>query len=292
MTVLERAWLSRQVTDPRDRPAIRELQRRTHHEVKLLLLDRLVHSYVDLDDPTWLGYDYERLYARILERVAPGERPVRCYFLGGGGYAFQRHLLATRGTDLSIVTAEIDPLVTRAAFEHLGLQEDPRHEIVHEDARTWLEARPADAKPFDLVFGDAFNDLAVPFHLTTHEFNEALAARMAPDGVYMINVIDAYASLRFVSAFANTLEASFEHVHVFSTGARLERGRDTFVLLATNGTWHLEGLGAAPDDPLRVHRYDEATRARWRGAHGTRILTDDHAPVESLLAPVVRWQED
>ena len=49
-------------------------------------------------------------------------------------------------------------------------------------------------KQYDLIFGDAFNDFSVPWHLTTREFNEKIAKMMSPTGVYMINIIDVYES--------------------------------------------------------------------------------------------------
>ena len=34
---------------------------------------------------------------------------------------------------------------------------------------------------YDLIFGDAFNDFSVPWHLTTQEFNEKIKKMMTPD---------------------------------------------------------------------------------------------------------------
>ena len=61
------------------------------------------------------------------------------------------------------------------------------------DARQFVE-RNQDKKQYDVVFGDAFNDFSVPWHLTTNEFNDKIAKMMSPTGVYMINIIDAYES--------------------------------------------------------------------------------------------------
>lgn len=60
------------------------------------------------------------------------------------------------------------------------------------DARQYV-VRNRD-KTFDVVYGDAFNDFSVPWHLTTREFNEHLARQLTDDGVYMINIIDVYES--------------------------------------------------------------------------------------------------
>jgi spermidine synthase len=63
---------------------------------------------------------------------------------------------------------------------------------------TWGDARQYavkhQASQFDIVFGDAFNDFSVPWHLTTKEFNDLIYNMLTPEGVYMINIIDLYDS--------------------------------------------------------------------------------------------------
>src|SRR5207244_3439262 len=137
-------------------------------------------------------------------------RPPRALFLGGGPYVFPRRLLAVR-PDAVAEVAEIDPGVTRAATDAMGLPASPPFRVVHEDARTFVRDLPAGSPPYDLVYGDAFNAYSVPFHLTTVEFARAVKARMAPDGVYLVNVIDVFDSGLFVGAFRETLSRVFAH---------------------------------------------------------------------------------
>ena len=113
-------------------------------------------------------------------------------FLGGGSYTFPRYLRKTYPRAFAEV-AEIDPAVTRANYRALGLPEDTPIVTHWGDARQFVE-RNQDNKQFDLIFGDAFNDFSVPWHLTTREFNDKLASMLTDDGVYMINIIDAYES--------------------------------------------------------------------------------------------------
>ena len=205
-----------------------------------LVLDGLVHGLVDLDDPTWLGYGYENVYAAITERVLPPTRIARALFIGGGTYSFPTWLLETRPNAAADV-AEIDPAVTRACREALGLHERPGLAIHHEDARTFVCDLAASATPYDLVFGDAFNDVSVPFHLTTLEFTRAIASHLAPDGVYLVNVIDSRASGAFLGALVTTLREVFPHVVVFSPDA-VEQTRDTFVVAASRRPLPLDDL--------------------------------------------------
>jgi spermidine synthase len=288
MSEAQRDRLLALVTTEGDRSAVQRLYALAGHDYRKLRLDRLIHGYVDLQDPTWLRYGYERLYAILLDHLWPPREQVRCFFIGGGAYAFQRYLLAAHGGGLSVTTAEIDPGVTRIAREWLALSDDPRHRIVHEDARTFVASlAPADGG-FDLVFGDAFDHIAVPFHLTTQEFARALKARMAPDGIYLVNVVDAWVPGRFLGAFVATLRTVFADVRVVSELPRRRTRRDTYVVVASDAS--LADLGARPQgDPDEQAVVIDAAEveALCRDA-GERVLTDDHAPVETLLAPVLR----
>ena len=70
----------------------------------------------------------------------------------------------------------------------------------------------------DLVVGDAFGGRAVPYHLTTREFVEAVRRVLRDDGVYAQNIID-QAPLRFLAADVATLRAVFAHVAVHGGNA-------------------------------------------------------------------------
>ncbi|MFO0959032.1 MAG: fused MFS/spermidine synthase [Isosphaeraceae bacterium] len=83
----------------------------------------------------------------------------------------------------------------KAAHSDLERSTFPTIQTTFGDARQFVERRQGSGK-YDLIFGDAFNDFSVPWHLTTKEFNEKLATLMAPDAVYMINIIDVYRSDR------------------------------------------------------------------------------------------------
>jgi spermidine synthase len=199
-----------------------------------------------------------------------------------------------RRADATVV--EIDPGVTRAAREAMGLVDDPRLHVVHEDARTFVDraARDPRGPRYDVVYGDAFLSYSVPFHLTTVELARSVRACLAPDGAYVLNVIDSFASLRFVGAVRSTLARVFAHVDVLVLAPDVDGetggARDTFVLVATDRAVDLDGLlgiaaftGGGPREieVLRGDRLSALSRAS-----DDLVLTDDYAPVENLLLPV------
>ncbi len=242
--------------------------------VQTLFLDKLAHSVVDLLNPTDLLYNYEVEYAWVLQDLHPPGSRIDAFFIGGGGFAFPRFIQAEYRGPLTV--AEIDPEVTRIAREKLALRPTARMKIVAEDARQELRSQPSTAK-FDAIFGDAFDDYEVPYHLTTREFDRIVAAHLKPHGLYFLNVVDAVHH-DFLRSEIRTLREVFPYVALAPLPGTWPPSwpRATFVLLA--------------GDHPPVHKLNETVSASALDrfvAHGhSVVLTDDHAPVEQLLAPV------
>ena len=176
-------------------------EERDGEPVRVLILDRLVHSYTSLNDPTKLVYGYERAYADVTAYQAQRLGRLSALFIGGGGYTFPRYMEAVYpGSELDVI--EIDPGVTQVAYDSLGLQPEAHIVTYNEDARMFLAREPA--RSYDLILGDAFNDFSVPYHLTTREFNDRVRAWLADDGYYVVNIIDGPRG-RFLRAYAHTL---------------------------------------------------------------------------------------
>ncbi len=260
--------------------------------VRALILDRLVHSYSSLDDPATLVYSYERIYAEATAYQAARHTTLRALFIGGGGYTFPRYMEALYpASHLDVI--EIDPGVTLVAHELLGLRRDTRVRTFNEDARTFLARQPD--RQYELVFGDAFNDYSVPYHLTTLEFNQRVRAWLADDGLYVVNLIDG-PRRDFLRAYVNTLRRSFAHVYVApSIPAWRASPRVTFVVIATDRPLDLAALGKVDggDGEALLARQvlDPATVDAILAEGRAVLLTDRYAPVDQMLASVVRGEE-
>ena len=127
----------------------------------------LPHSYVDLDDPTHLEYAYAKARRRRSSTPrTPRVQPLRAYHIGGGGLTVPRYLAQVRPGTASLVS-EIDAGVVRIDTERLALPTDAGIEVRVEDARLGLRRLTDDSQ--DLVVGDAFGGVSVPWHLTTRE---------------------------------------------------------------------------------------------------------------------------
>ena len=257
--------------------------------VKVLHLDNLLHSYVSLEDPTLLVYSYQNVFAEIATYVAQQNPSPRVLFIGGGGYTMPRHLEAVYPQS-TLEVIEIDPEVTRVAFEYLGLRPDTAIVTYNEDARMAVPKLPRGR--YDLVIGDMFgSDVSVPYHLTTREFNEQVGALLKGRGIYAVNVIDRLHSGRFLKAYVNTLQRTFPYVYILQDNARWDDDRlQTYVVAASFQPLSRAALERANMEAGRgetVSRFmPEDTLASWLDSSGAILLTDNYAPVDNLLAPI------
>jgi spermidine synthase len=200
--------------------------------------------------------------------------------IGGGGFTLPRYMSAVYPGSRHIVY-EIDPDLVELAREELGLVTGPNLRVEVDDARLLMRELPDDSQ--DIALGDAFGDLAVPWHLTTKEFVADLERVLRPEGFYMLNLID-YPPLRFVRAQMATLATAFEHVIVVAPPDLLAgHGGGNFVVAASD----------RPFDEARIESLVQARQGEEEAAVGAeavqfigngRVLTDDYAPVDQWLA--------
>lgn len=150
-----------------------------------------------------------------LDAQARQTRQARTLFLGGGGFVFPRWVETHLGPTTTIEVVEIDPAVVTAVRKRMGLLHPTRTRIrTHiADARVFVEQLLATAggefEPYDFIYGDAFQDFNIPFHLTTLEFTRKVHSLLAADGIYLVNLIDIYPRHEFRSRQA--VETSVAH---------------------------------------------------------------------------------
>jgi tetratricopeptide (TPR) repeat protein len=242
-----------------------------------------------MDDPLNVHYGYIRIFSELTRVRAADRRRIDTVTIGGGGYVFPRYLEHEwPGSRVEVV--EIDPAVTAAATAAFGLPGDTRIRTIHSDGRVFVNrlaerrARGETVPRYDFVYLDAVNDFSVPYQLTTVEFFTKVDELLSPDGMLLINSIDLLESGLFLGSLARTLGEVFPHVGVYTIeGHERMRGdsRLTFVLAASRRPWAWDGSEG-------VVRMKESAVEAYRRMAGELILSDSFAPVENLLAPVVR----
>jgi spermidine synthase len=251
-----------------------------------LRLDALIHSKRDPARPDALLYEYERIFEAATRGQVNGS-PFATLTLGGGGFSLPEYL-ARHFPQAHHTVVEIDPAVIRVAHAYFGLPAESGLEIVVADARAYVErlvrSTPS-ASRFDIVYSDAFNAFSVPSHLTTREFVAKVERILSPNGLFLVNCIDVFDSGKFLNAYLNTLKSVFARVAVYVDPSYSETTRATFVI-AAGGKLPAPPVLAAADGTLVATRLSDEKLAELRARDGGMVLTDDHAPVDNLMAPV------
>lgn len=170
--------------------------------------------------------------------------------------------------------------------ERLGLETREGIDVRVDDGRLGL--RGLDSGSRDLVVGDAFGGISVPWHLTTREAMTDVRRVLDEDGVYAVNLID-FGDLAFARAKVATMAETFDHVAV--VGAPSTVGVDSADPEGGNM------VAVASGRPLDLEAIETALASRgtgWSAIGGddvstwvgdAQVLTDDHAPVDQLLQP-------
>jgi spermidine synthase len=216
-----------------------------------------------------------------MELLDPVMDRVRSILVLGGAALSLPVALKDRRPEATVDVVEIDPAVTRLAAEYFeyGRAERDGIEVIHEDVRVFLRGA---RRSYDIVYLDVFDHLlTVPWTMVTTEALSDMAARLAPNGLFVANVLSPQAGpgTGFLERFRATLEVVFPESRVYVTDSETAPG----------ATQNLIVMAAMDPSALPETDWPETTvRA------GGRPLTDMWAPVEYLQAKVLvaglRWR--
>jgi hypothetical protein len=241
----------------------------TRRNAYTLLLDGVESSHVDLDEPTYLLFEYVRWFGDIVDCLASASSPLDAVHLGGGAATFARYIATVRPGSWQVVF-ELDAALVALVREKLPLPKTRRLRIRVADARLGLASLPADSA--DVVVRDAFLGTVVPPHLRTVEFAWQVREILRPAGVYLVNVADGV-PFRLLGPELAALHDVFGNLAVVSEPA-VFRGRrhGNVVIAASNAELPLDAIArrvAAGAVQGRVRR-DGETRALARGHRALR----------------------
>lgn len=233
--------------------------------------------------------DYDRAleWLRVLR---PKARRVLALGLGAG-------LLPTalEREGLTVDVYEIDPAMLRVAKKWFGYK--PKGAVSIGDARAMLELRRGG--PWDLMVLDAFGAESPPAHLFTTESFGRMRDSLVPGGVLAVNLVTAVDGPDGGAwrATYKTLRREFPNVRAF-VAAKPDEGLANVLLFASTGP-----LDAPAKDDPRAGVDDPAWGPPMAAmlAHELKpgdaeleeapAMTDDHAPLDSLLAAsAARWR--
>ncbi len=245
--------------------------------VHLMVIDHLAHGISARDAPQ-VQFTVHGAMLDTLARLRAPRGDFSTYVIGGGSFSVPRSLMAQGAGPMTV--AEIDPEVTRMAEDAFWFDAS-QADIWHEDARRALLIRP-EAR-FDIIIGDAFTDVVVPVHLVTREFFELVAARMTPDGSFLMTVIDYEDRLGSLGSIVMTLREIFPVVEVWTQAGQPTPGaRMVFAVVAGQVETPVSQFTAPAPDLMAFAALDDRFVQALAADRGM-ILTDDYAPIDRLM---------
>lgn len=165
--------------------------------VRVLDIDDTYQSATYVDDQ-WCKVPFP--YLALYDAVFEGEHPARnLCMLGGGGYAFPKQVIAFH-PEARIDVVEIDPSITRIAYQHFFVNrlesvyhatESGRLMTFNTDAYTYLRECAEAGRRYDAIINDCFAAGKPDRSLVTPDAVELVHACVAPRGMYLTNVITA-----------------------------------------------------------------------------------------------------
>ncbi|WP_116125485.1 spermidine synthase [Lewinella sp. IMCC34183] len=148
----------------------------------------LVHGRLQLvaEDAIYSFGDYYLNFRKIFEVFDFDRLPERAsvLVLGLGLGSIPELLEKHVGLSYSYVTVEIDPVIIELASDYSLPALASPVEVVEADAVAFLEV---DARQYDLICVDVFQDAVVPGHLDVRGFVELLQERLLPGGALIYN---------------------------------------------------------------------------------------------------------
>ncbi|WP_329594037.1 fused MFS/spermidine synthase [Streptomyces sp. NBC_01005] len=186
----------------------------------LLTVDGAPQSYVDLDAPDHIEFEYARRLAHVVDCAAAPGAPLDVLHLGGGALTLPRYTAANRPGSRQDV-AEADLGLLELVAEQLPVPADSGITVHGTDARELLE-RTAPGS-LDILIADVFGGSRVPAHLTSVEYARAARRSLRGHGIYAANLADG-APFGFIRSQLATFAAVFEELALIAEPAVL-RGR-------------------------------------------------------------------
>jgi spermidine synthase len=258
-----------------------------HSTIRILILDDNLHSAMDLENPDRTVFPYTD-YFHLGFLLNPNV--TRVLFIGGGGFTGPKSFLRDY-SNVQVDVVEIDAEVIRVAEQYFQVDaSNPRLHIYNDDGRIFLHET---SQKYDLIILDAYSRSYVPFHLMTAEFFKELATHLKYGGSVISNLISGISSNadQLLVAEVNTMHSVFPNVYSFAVSGTSVADVQNVILLATLLPQYFSEIDfekLAATNVIRTHLglAEEAMHYFTVSGNSSPVLTDNYAPVESLLNPM------
>lgn len=247
--------------------------------VRTLYLENQPQSAKYIDDRQEYVWDYPR-YFHIPYLMR--EDIDNVLFIGGGGFVSPQRFAED---NVTVHAVEIDPGVIKAARQYFNLTESNNLKVYNMDGRQFLEQSNTS---YDVIYVDAYRKTQVPFHLTTQEFLELTHRKTDEEGVVMFNTISAASGpgSKLGRAQHKTVKSVYNSAYYFPT-RNTPLVQNIEVIGSKNPQITREELIKRSRNYRDLNLTDEVSNLRAVNSSDAILLTDDYAPIERLVEPLV-----
>ena len=226
-------------------------------------------------EKTLTGMYYDYAMAAPVMAGSEEKKSLDVLILGMGTGTFATQCSRYFG-NVSSTGVEIDEKITGLARKYFELPESV--EVSTYDGRAYLGATD---KKYDVIMVDAYQDITIPFQMSSKEFFNMVKDHLTDDGVMVVNMnmktdteggINDYLSDTIASVFSE----------VYTVDVRNNTNRELFATENKDAVSRFEtGIDHIENGELH-DMMQEVKGSLVRYEAGSRILTDDKAPVELL----------
>lgn len=231
-------------------------------------------------DGSLSGYYYEyALMAPFFMDEASTEKDLDVLVLGLGTGTYSKQLKKYFKNAKSDAV-EIDGKIAWLAEKYFNLRKDEATVYIN-DGRSFLSTK--DAGLYDVILADAYQDITVPFHMSTVEFFTEVKKHLKPGGILIVNINMKSGDFTGVPEY---LSGTLKKVFKYAYRVDLEHVTNSVVFVSDNDkmlTNYANNIASSiPEehDLYKISRYVAENTQEIPASD--LVLTDDLAPVEVL----------
>lgn len=222
------------------------------------------------DGLTGLYYDYA-LAANAISTPKSDTPEILILGLGTGTFAYQTQLYFG---DINVDGVEIDEKIVYLARKYFSLPDCVNVHVT--DGRAFLDSTD---KKYDVIMVDAYQDITIPFQMSSIEFFSKVKEHLNSEGVMVVNMnMYSFNEGGINDYLCGTIKRVFDNAY----GVKTDVGN--YELFASNGYDCKQKLGE------RLNKYSGELKTMLNKVYdrleivedNPYVLTDDKAPVELL----------
>ncbi|SFD35945.1 spermidine synthase [Ruminococcus albus] len=235
-----------------------------------------------------LYYDTAMAAPLMSEGNDVSEKNMLVLGMGTGTYAKQCRAFFP---GIKVEGVEIDDKITDLAHKYFELDNDIK--VTTYDGRAFLNSLkganrkdPDSAVKYDVIMVDAYQDITIPFQMSSVEFFTLVKESLAPGGVMVVNMnmhSDKEGSIN--EYLCDTIASVFGNVYTVKVDGTTNR--ELFASDLTGMPDRLYSKAQKLEDPALKELMEDVYMRMERYEGGELILTDDKAPVELLGMQVI-----